>query len=511
MTSYRLWPATNGPSTGISYSGNFIAGTVFAVQGGGKWLEGYWWWVAGSTQDTTPVKCALWSATTGTGVSFVVPGSVVTSGTLTAGQWNWIPLPTPIQLAASWDTNASFNGSVYIAAIGWVASIGFPDTVGYWSASITNGPLHAYAGSGVSGSQAPNSYPQGIFTVAGSDPSTTMPQSASGTDNFWVDPQITDTAPVGYNGTYRIWPNKCDANSNTVGDLNVNYTVATEIHLTQSCTLNNIWYFSLGSATTLATRCDVWDINTGLSVASITSPAWKDRNGSSYTAGSVGAGAWIKAAFAGGTTLPAGSYRVSVFNSNGTSDTNWSPKDAVTDYWGQTFTGAGSGGITNGPLSAPDDPHASSGYVYGGSSSDTPPFSSGGTTVAHAQPPFGQNGGGTVQYPQLYAVVGVGSNQSQNYWVDLEATLNAQTLVLPVAQESIAAPVPTIGVSPALARAQESINALAPSVSIPAQVSLSVAHITITARALDIAGIGPPTPGEPGGGVSSRSYGGTVS
>lgn len=424
MSTFRLFPATNGPASPVSYTGNFIAGVVFSVAGGGNWFEGYWWWVSASGQSTAAVTCALWSVGGGTtGESQVITGSVITSGTLTAGQWNYIPLPQPLQLAPGWSADDNSNEtSCYIAAIG--VNGNFPDTSNFWTSPIDNGPLHAYQGGNPTGAaNPPFSLPQGVFTVAGTDPSVTMPNSTSGTDNFWVDVQISDQTPAGYAGSYRLWPNKADANPTVTGDDNVNYTIATEIHLTQSCTLNNIWYFSPIAATTLATRCDVWDISSGLSIASIATPAWLDAFGAAYTAGSAPAGtlgSWTKAGFPGGITLGPGQYRVSVFNANGTSDFNWSAKDASSDYWGQTVSGVGGSGITWGPLYAPNWANASSGYVYGGNGTDTPPFSSGGTTVAHAQPVFGMNNSGTIQFPQLYAVVNI--DQTQNYWVDLEVT-----------------------------------------------------------------------------------------
>ena len=100
MTTYRLWPATSGPGTAVAWGGNFLSGLVFTVAAG-TWFTGYWWWVCGSGQATAPVKCALWT-TGGAGsapaASYVVPGSVVTTGTLTAGQWNYIPMPAPLPL-----------------------------------------------------------------------------------------------------------------------------------------------------------------------------------------------------------------------------------------------------------------------------------------------------------------------------------------------------------------------------------------------------------------------------
>lgn len=426
MTTYRLFPATSGPSSANSYGGNILTGVNFAVAGGGNWFQGYWLWVA-SNGNTAATKCALWSVLSSTS-GVLVPNSVVTSGTLTQGQWNYVPLATPLQLAPSYDSAGAGHGSAYLAAVG--VNGNFPTTTSQFnsgdvhSAGITSGPLVAY--SGTTGSNpAPYSMAQGVFAVA-SDPSVTMPHQADssgdGGTNFWVDVQVSTTAPSGYAGSYRLWPNKYDANSSVGGDSALNYTIGTEVHLTSGCTLDNAWYYSQSGAASLATRCDVWSISTGLSVASITSPSWLTASGSAASAG----GGWVKAAFAGSTTLPAGSYRVTVYNSGGTSG-SWAARDASTDYWGQsTSTGAGASGITWGPLTAPSQPGASSGYVYNASDGAATPAYSSGTAVS-AQSVFGQLPGGGITYPQLYAPVGGSSNQAQNYWVDLEVTPLADT------------------------------------------------------------------------------------
>jgi hypothetical protein len=427
VTTYRLFPDTSGPDSVVSYAGDFIAGVVFTVSGGVRWFEGYWWWVASVDQSTDPVKCALWSAYGG-GSGFVVPGTVVTSGPLTAGQWNWIPISEPVQLAPGYDSNNSANGSAYIAAVGCNGD--FPDTNNFWGNSgpgtggIVSGPLIAYSGNMTGCTlEAPGELSQGVFSTGGADPSTTMPAGGSNVDNFWVDVQVSDTAPAEYAGSYRLWPNKIDANAATSGDDNVNYTIATEIHLTAPSTLDNVWYFSPLGATTLATRADVWDIATGQSVASITAPTWLTSDGSSYAPGDTAAGlvgTWIKAAFADGTILPSGQYRVSVYNAEGTTDDNWNPKDAATDYWGETYPGVGSSGLESGPLSAPGWSGAAAGYLYGGPGTANPPYSNGASS--HAQPVFGMLPSGDVDFPQLFAPVGTGDNESQNYWVDLEVT-----------------------------------------------------------------------------------------
>lgn len=429
---YRLWPNTPGPATPVTYVGQIIQTTYFQVKGGGKWLEGYWWWVCPTGQSTGPYKFALWTLTTG-GNGLLVPGSVVTSGTLIAGQWNYVPLPTPIQLAPGWDQNSSTNGgTVYAAEVG--VNGNFPDTTGYFGVvggvagpgtdGITNGPLFAGSCGGSVGSTHQVGYgqAQGGFTTAGSDPEVTGAFGQSTVDNFWVDVQISDTPPPGYSGSYRLYPNKVDANSSTGSDAAVPYTIGTEVHLSEPCVVNYIWYYRPNSATTMASRADVWDISSGLSVASIPAPTWLKADGSAFANNATGVGTWAKAAIPGGIVLPAGSYRVSVYDSSGLTDANWSAKDSFTDFFGQQYSGAGAGGITNGPISAPDWPHASPGFVYGGAGTDNPPFSSGGTVAPHAQPVFAQDNNNLVRFPQLYAVVGTNSNQTQNYFVDLEVT-----------------------------------------------------------------------------------------
>ena len=122
MGTYRLFPSTDGPSSPVSYSGPFLAGVLFCVTTN-CWFEGYWWWVCPSGQSTSPQKFALWQVY-GPGEGNLVPGSVVTSGTLTAGQWNYIPLPTPLQLSIGNITGT--GAAVYEAATGFTG--GFPDT-----------------------------------------------------------------------------------------------------------------------------------------------------------------------------------------------------------------------------------------------------------------------------------------------------------------------------------------------------------------------------------------------
>ena len=135
-----LFPSTNGPSSPVSYGGPFLAGVLFEVTAGGIWFDGYWWWVCPSGQSTAAQQFALWAVYNGGSGAALVPGSAVTSGTLAAGQWNYVPLSTPIPLAI---------GACYNACTGF--SGGFPDTDGQfgsggaYSAGIVNGPLSGFS------------------------------------------------------------------------------------------------------------------------------------------------------------------------------------------------------------------------------------------------------------------------------------------------------------------------------------------------------------------------------
>lgn len=423
MTTYRLWPSANGPASANTYTGNFISGVAFTLKQGGCWFEGYWWWVA-SNGGTSAVKCALWSATA-SGAGTVVPGSAVTSGTLTASAWNYIPLAAPVQLATGYDPATSSHGSAYIAAVG--VNGNFPDTTSQfnsgdtYAAGITNGPLFAYSGS--TGSKPPPYLNgQGLFTTAGTDPAVTMPnQTDSGGDggsNFWVDVQVSDTAPAGYSGSYRLWPNKYDASPVIVGDSAAKYDIDVEVILSRPCALNAVWFYSQAGAANLPTAASVWSVASGTQAAVNSSPAWKLPGGGAASAG----GGWMYCAFTG-VTLAAGHYRAGVYNSSGSAG-SWSATDNSTDYWN---AGAGGNGITNGPLSAPKLSSASSGWEYNAADSGaSPPYSNG--TATPAQGVFGLLPSGGDTYPQLYATGG--SGQSQNYWTDIEVTPLASGLLM---------------------------------------------------------------------------------
>ncbi len=332
--NFRLFPSTSGPASPVSYSGSFLSGVGFEVTTGGVWFDGYWWWACPSGQSTAPQKFALWQVHS-SGVGTVIPAATITSGALTAGQWNYVPLAAPVPLAI---------GACYNACTGFSGS--FPATDGQfgsgepYGAGIVNGPLSAF--SDQSGSlKGPFSIPQGLFGVAGTDPTVNMPANGSNSANFWIDLLVTTTAPSGT--SYRLWPNYPVMPGAIEGSAS-GYTLATEFQLSKACSLDNIWFYSPSNAGALPTRCAIWNVSSQSVVSGTdnTSPSWT---------GATGSG-WVAAAY-NGVTLPAGDYKVAVFYGGGS---EWF--QVLTGYFGSG--GAGANGITSGPLTAPGLANATS-------------------------------------------------------------------------------------------------------------------------------------------------------
>ncbi len=357
MTTYRLWPSTSGPSSPSNYSGNFISGVAFCVTAE-AWFTGYWWWVCPSGQSVSAVKAALWCVGYETEVTpVVVPGSVVTSGTLTAGQWNYIPLATPIALSVGGSSGMSPavtgpSPATYVAAVGCNGS--FPDTNNYWGTGqtepdgITAGPLTAFSGKSAS-MPAPwpgnSAQPQGCFSIAGSDPSVTFPGSASNTDNLWVDVQAGDDSAAPSGASYRIWPSFPVPQSTTPSIDTIQQTMGTEFTLSEACTLGSIWFYSPPGVSVLPSRCGIWNVGTETEVSGTdnSSPSWS---------GGAGSG-WVACAYSS-VTLGAGDYKVAVYYGGGS--------EFYTESNGYFSSGGpGQGGITNGPLTAPNTTDASGG------------------------------------------------------------------------------------------------------------------------------------------------------
>lgn len=336
--------------------GAYIAGCPFGVSQGGLWFQGYWWY-APAGGDTGAQKFALWETYAGgPSAGYLIPGSVVTSGTLTAGQWNFVPLSTPL-LLTPYAQNATTGSASYVAATGWTVVNGFPDTANQfgagnpYAAGITNGPLFTF-GASVNSGITPNSIPVMPFATGNNDPSFVMPQTNNANDNLWLDVQVSDIAPAG--GSFRAFPNLPSAFAGAAGQT-LSYTLGFQFSVSQSCALAKIWHCSVPSSTVLPSRCAVWDVLSQTVVAGTdnTSPSWKKPDG---TAASAGAG-WVYCDYSGaGVTLSAGvQYKAATFASSG--GAQWFA--ASTGFWGagQFYPS----GITAGPLVIPNAASSSPG------------------------------------------------------------------------------------------------------------------------------------------------------
>src|SRR5258708_30657634 len=176
MATWRIWPSTNGDIVASDTTSNTLS-TEFAVTQAGCSITGYWWWCPASG-DTTAKTFSLWSCTTGTTGTRITAANA-TSGTLTAGAWNFTACtPTPLTANQHYRTEMTFAGGAnYYAA-----------TSNYWasgggSADIVNGPLTAFTQANALGNI------QGGF-IAGSAVAYTTGQFNNA--NYWVDVQIDD-------------------------------------------------------------------------------------------------------------------------------------------------------------------------------------------------------------------------------------------------------------------------------------------------------------------------------
>lgn len=334
MTTYSLFSLASGPpAAATAYSGPYEAGVCFQVTQWGKWFYGFSWWVADTGQQITPQTFVLWQLVNNiTGA--VVPMAAATSGVLTAGQFNFVPLAVPVQLSA---------GIPYVAATGYVSTTGFPFTPNQFgagqpfAAGIVNGPLMAFSDLGAS-NPAPNNWlPQGVFSSAFSDPTADMPFTGSSSANFWMDVVISDVAPAG--AAFRLWPSM-PVPPNMIADTAAAFTLATEIGISVPCMAAMIGFYSPPGAPNLPTEAGVFTQSSqGLVAGShLNPPAWS---------GAAGSG-WVYAPYSG-LVLPAASYRPAVANSAGTAGV-WN--NATINYF---LSGEGAGGITSGPMTAPGE------------------------------------------------------------------------------------------------------------------------------------------------------------
>lgn len=350
MTTYRLYPSTNGPATATAASTNWCFGMLFKVTST-AWFQGFWWWVCpAGGQSTAAQKFVLLPINQGSGhgqAATAIPAATVTSGTLSSG-WNFIPVAAPLLLTQQWTymvTTAFANAFPSVS--------GEFSSTGIHSAGITNGPLFAFSDQGAS---APDPFAnfQCSFINGASpfDPAVTFPGFQNGGFNVYLDVQVTDTAPSG--ATYRLFPNLLASVANTLDwdatATTTSFTVGNTFSLSQPCSLQKMWYFSDPACTLLPSRIGIWDVGTQTVVSGTdnASPSFKKPDG---TVGAAGNG-WLYVDYSGaGITLPLGRNMIAaVFSAGGAA---W--RASSNPFWGTGGLGGsavnvGKNGLGNGQI-----------------------------------------------------------------------------------------------------------------------------------------------------------------
>lgn len=375
-STYNLFGNAPVGSSSITNAGTFLAGVMFEATAGSFWLSGYRYFIADGAQPTSAQPFALWqiigtAATTSNDI--LVPGSTVTSGTLTTG-WNFVPLTTPIALGATVEYNA---------ATGFTGNFTFlPNQFGSgnpYAAGVTSGPLFAWSDAGGSAHE-PFNNPQGLFDTSTANPAVRPPYQGSNSANFGMDVQVTNAPPPG--ASYRLWPSQ-PYPVNWVADTADNFTLAVEFVLSKPCAVKKIWFYSPVGTAQLPTETGIWDVSGEALVTNShnVSPSWSGVAGSGFVSVDYTS---ANCNLAANTPL-----KVSVFNGAAVPDV-WST--TTNNYWASP--GFGQNGVSNGPISAPNLATASSP----------------GQSSYHL--------GTSFHYPDTFAA---GANGA-NYWVDIEVT-----------------------------------------------------------------------------------------
>lgn len=127
-----------------------------------------------------------------------------------------------------------------------------------------------------------------------------------------------------------------------------NYVMGVQFTVSQPASVSAVWWFSPPSAGVLPGTIDLWQVTGPGAGTLVTSQA-------AAWSGAAGSG-WVRAPFTSPPALTAAvSYKAAIFKNDGAVNSFYG---SIANYWS---TGAGSGGITSGPLSAPNNAGADGG------------------------------------------------------------------------------------------------------------------------------------------------------
>ena len=358
MTVNSIW---NQAAPTVSGYGAFTAsaGTVFTLSQPAS-LTGIWFYSAPS--DTAlPSAGGIWDVNTKSLVPGTVNNSPSWSGALGSG-WVKCSYDGTITLDARADgyvTAIQYSGS----SKGFQTSASFPVTSGIITAPVSDiwGPRNCpYANSG----------------------SFIFPTVDGGGLNWFVDVEMTTIA---YTPSYTLH-NQSVVNWGVQPDT-VPYTLGVQFAVAQTCMLTGIWFMTPTNAAVLPDSCVLFNADTQAQVPGTlnSSPSWQQP-----VAGGAGTNGWVKCAYNGTVTLSPGVHYVAAVFSADTGVVKW-----FSGYGGFWASGPGGSGVTNGPLTAPNN-----------------------ASSLHGQAPY--NASATLAYPAT-------GFSSFDWGVDVEVTLAAVT------------------------------------------------------------------------------------
>lgn len=322
-------------------------------------------WQLSAASDALPVHVGIFQITgVGTGTLVVDNSSPVWSGPGIYA-WNRCPL-TPALLTPGVNYMvATFEGGTKP----WCPVGGGYWTTGNGSLGKTNGPLIVPNNAGSVNGQGAISSATGSFT---------FPNTSGAGEAYFIDIEVM-TAPT---SVYSLFGQQAVADG--VQNDTASYTIGDQFSVSVPVQLTGIWWYSASAAGALPSQCVIYDLGASSQVPGTlnTSPSWS---------GAAGSG-WVKCSYNGAVTLqPGKNYEVCVLGP--ASAANWYTFHQ--NWW--TTGGPGASGITNGPLTAPNN-----------------------ATALHGQSSF--SAGSSLQIP-------TSNFNSANFWMDVEVKLPSGPLI----------------------------------------------------------------------------------
>ncbi len=323
MTVNSIWNQV--PPTGISYGGQTATDGVAFTLSQPAALTGIWYY-SGPSENALPSACAIWDIASQTVVSGTQNNSPSWSGALGSG---WV--------------KCTYDGSITLdtRADGYVSSVQYSGNKGYNVASfpVTSGIITAPAVTITYLTNSPYGNNAGTLT---------FPSTGGGTLNWFLDVEVT-TIP--YTASYTLH-NQSTSGYSPEPDT-IPYTLGVQFSVSQACALAGIWFYSPGDVGGVPTDCVVWNANTQAQIPGthVSSVVW--------TVNPAKQGDWVKCAYDGSVTLqPSVNYVASVFYAD-IGSVQWF--GGFGNFWGSG--GPGQNGITNGPLTAPNNAGAVNGQA----------------------------------------------------------------------------------------------------------------------------------------------------